>query len=137
MPDRHLECPRNAGPKSQRGKKRRGEAEVILDEEGSDDPGETGNTVGHVDHQRGQIGEPHLTAKGKQVAVEPPGETCEHRYPALFMTVHRETGARSPGDWLRRPRWCLSRCSSEGRRSKPAVRRPVEAVDRRLQQKCS
>ena len=80
MSDRHLECPGNAGPKSKRRKKRGGEAEVVLDEEGSDDAGETGNPVGHIDHERRQIGEPHLTAKGKDVAVDPLSETRKHRY---------------------------------------------------------
>ena len=79
MSDRHLECPGDAGPKSQRGEERGRETEVVLDEKGSDDPGETRNPVGHVDHQRRQIGEPHLTAERKNVAVDPPGETPEHR----------------------------------------------------------
>ena len=46
-----------------------------------------------------------------------------HIKPALFMTIRseiaeprRETGARSPGDWLCRLRRCLSRFQDGDRR---------------------
>ena len=70
------------------------------------------------------------------IIIQLPTTLCVRReLPALFMTVRREiaelrreTGARRPGDWLRRLRRCLSRCSSdwyrrqkEGRQS-PTVR---------------
>ena len=68
-----------------------------------------------------------------------------------IVEPRREIGARSPGDWLRRLRQCLSRSQNgdtrqkgaspqqyvEGPRGEPAGRRLVVAADRRLQLKCS
>ena len=95
MSDRHLECPGNTGPKSQSSEEGCGEAEVVFDEEGTDDAGEGGDAVGHVDHERRQIGEPHLTAEGKNVAVDPPGETREHHYGNTLAGMRRSTSACS------------------------------------------
>ena len=95
MSDRHLKRPGNAGPKSQRGEERGGEAQVVFDKEGTDDAGEAGNPVGHVDHEGRQIGEPHLTSEGKQVAVDPLSKTCEHYYDTTLMVCRRSTSACS------------------------------------------
>jgi len=69
-----------------------------------------------------------------------------------IVEPRRETGARSPRDWLRCLQRCLSRHQAgtgakekgaspqqyvEGPRGEPAGRRLVVTMDRRLQQKCS
>lgn len=79
MADRHLQGPGNPGPESERGEKRGGESEIIFDEERSDDTGEAGNTVGHIDHEGRQIGEPHLTAERENVAINPGAQCIRHR----------------------------------------------------------
>ncbi len=71
MAERHLERPGDAGPESQRREEGGGEAEVVLDEEGADDAGQARDAVGHVDHQRREIGEAQLAAESEDVDVQP------------------------------------------------------------------
>ena len=74
----HLKRPGDAGPKAQRSKKCRREAEIFLHEEGTDDAGQSRNAVGHVDHERRQIGEAHLAPEFQDVAIDPAIEGGEH-----------------------------------------------------------
>jgi hypothetical protein len=71
VPQGHLEHPGDPGPEGQRRQERGGQPEIVLDEEGADDGGQALDAVGHIDHQGGQIREPHLAPDLEDVAVEP------------------------------------------------------------------
>ena len=78
MPERHLQRPGNTGPKTEGSEKRRWEAEIFLDEERADDTCQTRNPGGHVDHERGQEGEPQFPSKFEDVMVYPAVDGSEH-----------------------------------------------------------
>ena len=58
MSQRHFQSPGQANPETEHRQKLCRETEVILDEEGSDDAGQAGDTCSHIDHERRQVGEP-------------------------------------------------------------------------------
>jgi hypothetical protein len=60
MPDRHLHRPRNTRPEGERGEELRREVEVVLDEEGADDPRQALDAVRGVDEERREIREPEV-----------------------------------------------------------------------------
>jgi len=78
MSERHLQRPRDSGPETERCEEGGGEAEVFLDEEGADDAGQPGNSCRHIDHQRRQVGEPHLTAEFDEIVNKPVTNGGQH-----------------------------------------------------------
>ncbi len=71
MAQRHFQRPRHARPETQRGKECRRQPEIILDEKGADDAGQSGNAGRHVHHQRRQVRPAHLAAEFENVEVDP------------------------------------------------------------------
>ena len=78
--DRHLERPGQPGPEAEARQERRGQAELLLDEEALDDPREPGDAGGQVHHQRREIVRAHLARDPEEVdgqpaphAARPPG----------------------------------------------------------------
>jgi hypothetical protein len=78
VPERHLQRPRNSRPEAQCRKEGRGKAEVFLDEEGSDDSGQSGHPCRDIDHQWWQVGKPHLAAQFEDIVVKPAMDGSEH-----------------------------------------------------------
>src|SRR5262249_9358371 len=68
----------NAGPKTERREERGGKTQIIFDKKCSDNPREAGNSIGHIDHERRKIGEPHFAAQREDVAVNPVICRIEH-----------------------------------------------------------
>jgi hypothetical protein len=71
VPDRHLQRPGNVDPESQCGQERGGQAEVVLNEKGTDDTGESRYAVGEIHHQWRQVGQPKLPPQFQDDAIKP------------------------------------------------------------------
>ena len=91
--ERHLERPGDVGPEQQGGEEFRRQAQVVLDEEGADNAGQTGNAVGGIDHQRGQERQPQFAPEFQYIAIEPPVEPAKHlRYPLVIPGIVPQSG---------------------------------------------